>query len=93
MEINCTCLGLLCLTNGLSTSSYKENNFIIMLQRVFVIFFIFFLFYRNPLMAFDFLYNSSSDGKLFKKECDFIHEVADKVIDSRRKALVIRLIA
>lgn len=40
-------------------------------------------------MAFDFLYNSSSDGKLFKKECDFIHEVADKVIDSRRKALVI----
>jgi hypothetical protein len=44
-------------------------------------------------MAFDFLYNSSSDGKLFKKECDFIHEVADKVIDSRRKTLVIRLIA
>jgi hypothetical protein len=44
-------------------------------------------------MAFDFLYNSSNDGKLFKKECDFIHEVADKVIDSRRKTLVIRLIA
>jgi hypothetical protein len=44
-------------------------------------------------MAFDFLYNSSNDGKLLKKECDFIHEVADKVIDSRRKTLVIRLIA
>ena len=42
---------------------------------------------RNPLQAFDFIYYSTADGKEFRKKCDFIHEVANKVIDSRKKAL------
>ena len=47
-----------------------------------------YIFDRNPLHAFDFIYNSTADGKEFRKKCDFIHEVANKVIDSRKKALV-----
>lgn len=47
-----------------------------------------YIFDRNPLQAFDFIYYSTADGKEFRKKCDFIHEVANKVIDSRKKALV-----
>ncbi|XP_076097048.1 leukotriene-B4 omega-hydroxylase 3-like [Mytilus galloprovincialis] len=42
---------------------------------------------RNPLMMFDIIYNMTSDGKLFKQNCDYIHSVADSVIDSRKKIL------
>ncbi|VDI19006.1 Hypothetical predicted protein [Mytilus galloprovincialis] len=41
----------------------------------------------NPLMIFDFIYNMSSDGRSFRKDCDYIHSVADNVIDNRKKIL------
>ncbi|XP_063429981.1 leukotriene-B4 omega-hydroxylase 3-like [Mytilus trossulus] len=42
---------------------------------------------NNPLMIFDFIYNMSSDGRSFRKYCDYIHSVADNVIDNRKKIL------
>ncbi|XP_060598357.1 leukotriene-B4 omega-hydroxylase 3-like [Ruditapes philippinarum] len=41
----------------------------------------------NPLMHFDVIWNLSSTGRQFKKDCDFVHAVAEEVIDKRRDAL------
>jgi hypothetical protein len=46
-------------------------------------------FSSNPLMYFDTIWNLSSIGRQFKKDCDFVHAVAEEVIDKRRDALVI----
>jgi hypothetical protein len=43
----------------------------------------------NPLMHFDVIWNLSSTGRQFNKDCDFVHAVAEEVIDNRRDALVI----
>ncbi|XP_076095346.1 cytochrome P450 4F6-like [Mytilus galloprovincialis] len=46
-----------------------------------------FFFNNNPLIIFDFIYNMSSDGRSFRKDWDYIHSVADNVIDNRKKIL------
>ncbi|XP_046358299.1 ultra-long-chain fatty acid omega-hydroxylase-like [Haliotis rufescens] len=41
----------------------------------------------NPLHFFDFIFYNSSEGKKFKKQCDFVHRWAEDIIDKRRQTL------
>lgn len=45
-------------------------------------------YFRRPWFHFDFLYNFTKDAKEFKKHCDFVHSVADDVIQKRKQTLV-----
>ncbi|CAG2207349.1 CYP4B1 [Mytilus edulis] len=40
---------------------------------------------RNVLYVIDFIWNMSKPGRSFNKDCDYIHGVADEVIESSRK--------
>ena len=44
--------------------------------------------YSNRWLTSDWIYYLTSDGRKFKKLCDYVHEVADNVIKKRRQALV-----
>lgn len=47
------------------------------------------LFYSSYISyAFSTVWNKSKDGKAFNTACDLIHDVADKVIMNRKRALV-----
>ncbi|XP_046358280.2 ultra-long-chain fatty acid omega-hydroxylase-like isoform X3 [Haliotis rufescens] len=41
----------------------------------------------NPWHAFDFIFYNSSEGKKFRKHCDFVHRWAEDIIDKRRQTL------
>ncbi|XP_071082025.1 ultra-long-chain fatty acid omega-hydroxylase-like [Haliotis cracherodii] len=41
----------------------------------------------NPWHAFDFIFYNSSEGKTFKKHCDFVHRWAEDIINKRRQTL------
>ncbi|WAR07534.1 CP4F6-like protein [Mya arenaria] len=47
------------------------------------------VFYRivHPYLLFDFLFRITKVGQQFKKDCDFLHSVAEEIIDKRQKAL------
>ncbi|CAC5364054.1 CYP4B1 [Mytilus coruscus] len=42
---------------------------------------------RSILYLMDFTWNMSKPGRIFNKDCDYIHDVADKVIESRKQVL------
>ncbi|KAL4240868.1 hypothetical protein ACF0H5_001653 [Mactra antiquata] len=42
---------------------------------------------RNPLVAKDFIYYRTSAGKKYQKDCDFVHGIAEDIINKRRKVL------
>ncbi|XP_053397274.1 cytochrome P450 4F1-like [Mercenaria mercenaria] len=41
----------------------------------------------NPIMYYDTIWNMSSVGRQFKKDCEYVHSVAEEIIDKRRDAL------
>ncbi|KAL5013902.1 hypothetical protein ScPMuIL_008172 [Solemya velum] len=41
----------------------------------------------KPHLYLDFIYNLSNDGRKFNKNCDYVHQVADEVINKRKAAL------
>ncbi|WAR07531.1 CP4FN-like protein [Mya arenaria] len=47
------------------------------------------LFHRflYPYMLFDFIFYNTSVGRQFKKDCNFVHSVAEEIIHKRKKAL------
>lgn len=42
---------------------------------------------RNPLLAPDIVFYRTKKGKQFQKDCDFVHQVAEDIIEKRRKFL------
>ncbi len=42
----------------------------------------------SPIFQYDFFYKLSKPGREFKKNCDFVHEVSDDIINKRRESLV-----
>ena len=36
----------------------------------------------------DFVYSLTKNGRRFKKQCDFVHEISERVIRERRQSLV-----
>ena len=49
---------------------------------------LFYISFRRIHYWFDTLYYMSSMGKQFKKNCDFVHKIADDVIKKRKQTLV-----
>ena len=43
---------------------------------------------RNPLVYNDFVYGLTKNGRRFKEQCDFVHEISERVIRERRQSLV-----
>lgn len=50
--------------------------------------FIFLQMFRSPWLYPDFIYYNTEDGKRFKKNCQYVHDVAADVMQNRRKELV-----
>ncbi|XP_053398219.1 cytochrome P450 4A12A-like [Mercenaria mercenaria] len=46
-----------------------------------------YLFTRHPITFFDTVWNISSVGRQFRKDCEFVHSVAEEIIDKRRDTL------
>ncbi|XP_052238605.1 cytochrome P450 4F6-like [Dreissena polymorpha] len=42
----------------------------------------------RPILLWDFVFYMTGTGRQFKKDCDFVHSVAEKVIDKRKETLV-----
>ena len=43
---------------------------------------------RKPWVHNDFIFLLTSDGRRFKRHCDYVHRVAEDIITKRRKELV-----
>lgn len=46
------------------------------------------MFYRAPWLHPDFIFYRTAEGKSIKAKCDYVHQVAEDVIDKRRNTLV-----
>ena len=46
------------------------------------------MFYSKPWLHFDWVFALSSEGKKFKKNCDFVHSISENLIKKRKEALV-----
>lgn len=44
--------------------------------------------FRRPLLHFGFIYFLIPAGRTFKKDCDFVHTVAEEIIEKRKEYLV-----
>jgi hypothetical protein len=43
---------------------------------------------RSPWLHPDFIYYMTKEGKQFKRNCDYVHQVAEDVINKRRQEIV-----
>src|SRR5690349_11320405 len=46
------------------------------------------LYFRKPWLYPDFIYYMTSQGKTFKRHCDYVHTISENIIQSRMLALV-----
>ena len=46
------------------------------------------IYYRRPWLYPDFMFYLSPVGRQFKRNCDYVHGVADDIIKKRRETLV-----
>lgn len=59
------------------------------MSHLFIYLFFFFLqMFRSPWLYPDFIFYNTADGKRFKKNCQYVHDVAADVMQKRRKELV-----
>ncbi|XP_067658778.1 ultra-long-chain fatty acid omega-hydroxylase-like [Haliotis asinina] len=42
----------------------------------------------NPILYFDFIYFRCPSGRKFLKTCDYVHQVAEEIIEARRKVVI-----
>ncbi|XP_053388474.1 cytochrome P450 4F6-like [Mercenaria mercenaria] len=47
------------------------------------------VFSRDPILAPDIIFYRTKMGKKFKQDCDFVHSVAEDIINNRRRSLEI----
>jgi hypothetical protein len=69
---------------------YKHINFILLMKGeiMFISMILIFLSLRKPWVHNDFIFLLTSDGRRFKRHCDYVHRVAEEIITKRRKELV-----